>query len=214
MATDIPAREDFAALEIAKAVLRHEARMLTILADRLDESFVDAVSLICAAKGRVIVTGLGKSGLVGRKIAATLACTGTPAFFVHSTEAHHGDAGMLLPEDVLVAISNSGETEDVVAFAQLATTRGAQVVAMCGNTASRLGQSARIVLSVGVEREADPFDLTPSASTAVVMAVGDALSVALMVVRGFTPEQFHANHPGGALGGLLAFRDDANPDSG
>jgi arabinose-5-phosphate isomerase len=163
--------------------------------------------------GRVIVTGLGKSGLVGRKIAATLASTGTPAFFVHAGEAHHGDAGMVLRGDVLIAISNSGETHEVIEFAKLAKARGVTVIAMSGGNASTLTSIADECLFCGVEREADPLDLAPTASTAATMALGDALGVALMVVRGFTAADFLSNHPAGSLGRTVAetATDDVRP---
>ncbi|MGH3626696.1 MAG: KpsF/GutQ family sugar-phosphate isomerase [Sciscionella sp.] len=174
--------------------------MVESVADRLGQPFVDAVELILDADGRVAVTGLGKSGLVGRKIAATLSSTGTPAFFVHAAEAHHGDAGMVLPADVMIAISNSGETAEVVAFAHMAHARGTGVIALVGVLDSALAREADVFLDIQVEREADPLDLAPTASTTVTMAMGDALSIALMVLRGYRPEDFFLNHPAGALG--------------
>lgn len=196
------ARSDDAAttLRAAADALRHESAMIGALAGRLGPSFVRAVQGILSCEGRIVVTGLGKSGLVGRKIAATLASTGTPAFFVHAAEAHHGDAGMMLPQDLLLAISNSGETEEVVAFARLARARGSVVIAFTGSSRSSLVQEAEAFVDVGVEREADPLDMTPTASTVATMAMGDALCIALMVLRGFGSEQFLLTHPGGALG--------------
>jgi len=174
--------------------------MLQVMLDRLDDGFARVVERIEAVEGRVVVTGLGKSGLVGRKIAATLASTGTPAFFVHAAEALHGDAGMVLGADVLVAISNSGETAEVVQFARMARERGTVVIAFTGDMDSTLGREADETLNIGVDREADPHGLAPTASTMVAMAVGDALSIALMALRGDGPDSFLRNHPGGALG--------------
>jgi arabinose-5-phosphate isomerase len=187
-------------LACGRAALLHEASMVQAAAARVDESFVDAVELILAAAGRVAVTGLGKSGLVGRKIAATLASTGTPAFFVHATEALHGDAGMVLPDDVLVAISNSGETAEVIAFTRLIHARGTAVIVLSRAKGSTLGREGDVFLDIGVEREADRLNLAPTASTTVAIAVGDALAVALMELRGIRPEDFFRDHPGGALG--------------
>jgi arabinose-5-phosphate isomerase len=176
------------------------------------------VEHILACNGRIAVTGLGKSGLVGRKIAATLASTGTPAFFVHAADAHHGDAGMVTRGDVLIAISNSGETHEVVEFVRVARARNVVVLAMTGATDSTLSSLADECLFCGVDKEADPLDLAPTASTAATMALGDALGVALMVVRGFTATDFLANHPAGRLGvmatgrsGVDAEGDAANP---
>jgi arabinose-5-phosphate isomerase len=187
-------------LEVARHVLKHEAAMILLSVERLDESFARVVERLRTAEGRIVVTGLGKSGLVGRKIAATLASTGTPSFFVHAAEALHGDAGMVLASDVLVAISNSGETSEVVSFARIARDRGLVVVALTGVADSTLGREADECLDVRVEREADPDDLAPTASTTVAMAIGDALSVALMAARGTSAETFLSNHPGGSLG--------------
>jgi arabinose-5-phosphate isomerase len=186
-----------------------EALALTVdgvraVADRLD-SAGPAIDILLGATGRVIVTGLGKSGLVGAKLAATLASTGTPAFFVHAAEALHGDAGMLVDGDVLLAISNSGNTAEVVHFAELAAERGNQVIAMTGcGGGSCLHQLADAVIDVSVEREADPYDLVPSSSTTVTIVLGDALAIALMVARNFGPDDFGRHHPGGSLGARLA----------
>lgn len=174
--------------------------MLQVMLERLDDGFVRVVEQIEAAEGRVAVTGLGKSGLVGRKIAATLASTGTPAFFVHAAEALHGDAGMVLGADLMIAISNSGETAEVVQFARMAHERGTVVIALTGITDSTLGREADETLNIGVDREADPHGLAPTASTMVTMAVGDALSIALMALREDGPDLFLRNHPGGSLG--------------
>lgn len=187
-------------LRAAREVLRHEATMIQAMLNRLGKDFVRVVDRIRASEGRVVVTGLGKSGLVGRKIAATFASTGTPAFFVHATEALHGDAGMVLPEDVMVAISNSGETVEVVEFARMARARGTVVIALVGSSDSTLAREADEVLDVGVEREADPLNLAPTASTTATMAMGDALSIALMALRDFRSDDFLLSHPGGSLG--------------
>lgn len=195
-------------IEVGCAALRLEAAMVEAVAARLDRSFVDAVELIMRSKGRVVVTGIGKSGLVGRKIAATLASTGTPAFFVHAGEAHHGDAGMVLADDVLIAISNSGETHEVVGFVEMVRARGTAVIALSRAPDSTLGRAAEVSLDVGVEREADPLDLAPTASTTVTIAVGDALAIALMDLHGFGREDFFRDHPGGALGSVSRSTDE------
>jgi arabinose-5-phosphate isomerase len=192
--------DDEACLAVAKDVLRHEAAMLMDQVERLDASFARVVGRIGAAEGRVVVTGLGKSGLIGRKIAGTLASTGTPSFFVHAAEALHGDAGMILAGDVLLALSNSGETTEVLGFARLARERGLVVIAVTGVADSSLGREADECLDIRVAREADPHDLAPTASTTVAIAIGDALSVALMTARGTDAEEFLRNHPGGSLG--------------
>jgi arabinose-5-phosphate isomerase len=165
---------------------------------------VQAAAARLAVRGRVVVTGLGKSGLVGAKLAATLASTGTPAFFVHAADALHGDAGMVGPDDLLLAISKSGTTAEVVRFAEVVATRGVEVLAMtgCGGS-SPLCRLASAAIDIGVTSEADPFDLVPTTSTTVTLVVGDALAVALMVARGFGPGDFHQHHPGGALGARL-----------
>lgn len=163
-----------------------------------------ALRLLLATRGRVVVTGLGKSGLVGAKLAATLSSTGTPAFFVHAADALHGDAGMVAPGDVLLAISKSGSTPEVERFVRMVQVRGVPVVAMTGcGGASVLCELADAVVDIGVEREADPHDLAPTTSTAVTAVVGDALAIALMVAKGFGPADFHEHHPGGALGARL-----------
>ena len=176
-------------------------------AQRLPERFAaarPAVELLLDATGRVVVTGLGKSGLVGAKLAATLASTGTSAQFVHAADALHGDAGAVRIGDVLIAISNSGETDEVACFAQLVKERGVPVIALTGcDGSSSLCKLADVRLDVGVDREADPYDLVPSASTVATAVVGDALAVAVMVARGFGPDDFHQHHPAGALGRRL-----------
>ena len=181
-----------AAAEVARAAERFDA-------------VEPALELLLATSGRVVVTGLGKSGLVGAKLAATLASTGTPAFFVHAGDALHGDAGMVTADDLLFAISKSGTTAEVVAFARLAHERGVGVIAMTGcNGGSPLCEIASASVDIGVGCESDPWDMVPTSSTAVALAVGDALAVALMVVRGFGPAEFGQHHPSGALGARLA----------
>lgn len=191
------------ALEAAREALAVEAAAVAALKQRLDAGFRRAVGLIHGLEGHVVVTGLGKSGHVGAKTAATLASTGTPAFFVHSGEALHGDAGMLSEGDVVLAISNSGETTEVCGFAALARERGHPLVALTANPSSTLARLANAVIDISVAREADPHNLAPTASTTVTMALGDALAVALMVADGFGPEDFHRHHPAGSLGERL-----------
>jgi arabinose-5-phosphate isomerase len=211
--SDLPLTDDVI-LGAARDALHHEASAVRALADRLDERFLRALEHIRSSDGRVVVTGLGKSGLIGRKIAASLSSTGSPAFFVHAAEALHGDSGMILPQDVMIAISNSGETSEVVTFAGMAHARGSVVIAFTGAPVSSLASMADEVLDIGIEREADPHDLAPTASTTVTMALGDALCVALMMVRGFSAEDFLANHPGGSLGHRASPTEDDPPVSG
>lgn len=187
----------------AQRVLAIEARAISALADRLDETFERAVSLVLECSGRVVVTGLGKSGHIGAKLAATLCSLSTPSTFVHAADALHGDAGAVKADDVVVALSNSGETKEVVAFAQLATSRGAPVVAMTGGLSSTLASAADVVLDAAVAEEADHLDLAPTASTTAVLALGDALAVAVAEARGVTREDFARNHPAGPLGSRL-----------
>jgi arabinose-5-phosphate isomerase len=192
--------DDETVLAMARDALGHEISAIQAISDRLDDRFLRVVRRIYARDGRVIVTGLGKSGLVGRKIAATMSSTGCPAQFVHAVDALHGDAGTVLSEDVMIAISNSGATAEVVAFAQMVRARGTGVIAFTGDAGSELGLLADEVLDIRIEREADPHGLAPTASTTATMAIGDALCVALMAISGFTPDDFLANHPGGSLG--------------
>lgn len=193
-----------AATAAAAEVVTVEAAAVSELSGRLGDDFRRAVELLHGLVGHVVVTGLGKSGHVGVKMAATLASTGTPAFFVHAAEALHGDAGALLSGEALIAISNSGETPEVCAFAALAHERGHGVVAMTACPDSTLAGTADVVLDIAVTREADPLDLAPTASTTVTMVLGDALAAALMVLDGFGPADFHRHHPAGALGRRLA----------
>jgi arabinose-5-phosphate isomerase len=191
------------ALAAGQSAMALVAREVQAAAARFDGA-QPALDRLLAVRGRVVVTGLGKSGLVGAKVAATLASTGTPAFFVHAADALHGDAGMVGPDDLLLAISKSGTTAEVVRFAEVVAARGVEVLAMTGcGGGSPLCRLASAVIDVGVGCEADPFDLVPTTSTTVTLVVGDALAVALMVARGFGPGDFHRHHPGGALGARL-----------
>ncbi len=192
-----------AVLELARQVLRIEADAVAALSERLDDGFLDAVSLILNCSGRVIVSGIGKSGHVGRKIASTLASTGTPAYFVHPAEASHGDLGMILRQDVLIALSNSGESAELLAIVPIIKRQGAKLIAMTGNAQSSLAKEADAHLDAAVAQEACPLNLAPTASTTAALALGDALAVALLDARGFGPEDFARSHPGGSLGRRL-----------
>jgi len=195
-------RED-AALAIAREVLEIEAKAVSDLIGSLDQRFVQAVETILNCRGRVVVSGIGKSGHIARKIASTLASTGTPAFFVHPAEASHGDLGMVARDDVFIALSNSGESEELLAIIPLLKRQGAKLVAMTGNPQSTLAREADIHLYAGAEKEACPLNLAPTASTTAALALGDALAVALMQAKGFTRDEFAASHPGGTLGRKL-----------
>ena len=190
-------------LAYGRDVLVTEADAIRAAALRLDESFARACALMLDCRGRVVVVGVGKSGHVGRKIAATLASTGTASFFVHAAEAGHGDLGMFTADDVVLAISNSGETEEVCHVAPLVKRFGAALIAMTGNEQSTLAKAADVHLDASISREACPHNLAPTASTAVQMALGDALAMTLVHLRGFTPEDFARTHPKGALGRRL-----------
>lgn len=196
-----PSHEEL--LAQARRVLDIEADALRAMAGRLDRGFSDAVALILACRGRVVVSGMGKSGHVGGKIAATLASTGTPAFFMHPGEASHGDLGMIAPDDVVLALSNSGESGEIVSIVPLLKRRGAKLVAMTGNPASTLAREADAHLHTGVDKEACPLNLAPTASTTAALAMGDALAVALLDARGFSADDFARTHPGGSLGRRL-----------
>jgi len=195
-------KED-AALAMAREVLEIEAKAVADLIGRLDHSFTQAVEMVMGCRGRVVVSGIGKSGHVARKIASTLASTGTPAFFVHPAEASHGDLGMVSRDDVFIALSNSGESDELLAIIPLLKRQGAKLIAMTGNPKSSLAREADVHLYAGAEKEACPLNLAPTASTTAALALGDALAVALMQVRGFTRDEFAASHPGGALGRRL-----------
>jgi len=201
------ARIDAAAtLARARDVLAVEAKAIVDVAARLGHAFVRAVELILDCRGRVVVCGIGKSGHVGRKLAATLASTGTPAFFVHATEAMHGDLGMIAAHDVVVMLSNSGETDELVLLTPHLKRQGARVIAITGNEQSSLAQAADVHLDARVDGEAGPLGLAPTASTTAALALGDALALALLDARGFSTEDFARAHPGGALGRRLLTR--------
>ncbi len=194
------------ALDLARQVLRIEADAILALGARLNGAFLDAVGLILAGRGRVIVSGIGKSGHIGRKIASTLASTGTPAFFVHPAEASHGDLGMITPDDVVIAISNSGESMEILNILPSIKRQGAKLIAITGRPQSTLARDADVHLDAAVAQEACPLNLAPTASTTAVLALGDALAVALLDARGFGAEDFARSHPGGALGRRLLIR--------
>lgn len=190
-------------LETAKRVLRIEAQAIEGMLRQLDERFNRAVELLLQCRGRVVVTGMGKSGLIGRKIAATFSSTGTPSLFLHPAEAMHGDLGMLVREDVLLAISYSGETEEIIALLDTVKRLGIPLVTLTGNPRSILAAASSVVLDIGVKEEACTLNLAPTASTTASMAMGDALAIALLERRGFGPADFAVLHPGGRLGKKL-----------
>ena len=191
-------------IETAKDVLELEAQSIANLIGRIDEAFLKAVDILHQCKGRVIVTGMGKSGLIGKKIAATFSSTGTPSFFLHPAESTHGDSGVLTREDVILAISNSGETAELLQLLPLIKRFGVSLISMTGKSGSTLSRSGDVTLDVSIEREACPHGLAPTASTTATLAMGDALAVCLLKKRGFTAEDFLLFHPSGSLGkGLL-----------
>ena len=189
--------------EKAIETLEIEIGALQKLIDRVDDEFEAAVRAILDCKARVIVTGIGKSGHVGQKIAASLASTGTPSFFMHPAEAFHGDLGMVTPQDIVLAISNSGETNEIVNILPVIRRIGAPIIARCGKRASTLGKNADYFIDAGVEREACPLGLAPTASTTAALAMGDAITMAAMAARNFTAQDFAMFHPGGSLGRRL-----------
>lgn len=193
-------------LESARRTLRIESEAIAALAERLGPSFAEAVRLVLGARGRVIVTGVGKSGHIGRKIAATLASTGTPAYFVHAAEAAHGDLGMIAPDDVVIAISYSGASDEVLMILPAIKRQGAALIALTGRPDSPLARQSDVHLDVSVREEACPHNIAPTASTTAALAMGDALAIALLQARGFGPEDFARSHPGGALGRRLLTR--------
>ena len=195
---------DFA---LARKVLQTEAAAILALVDRLDESFERAVRLLLDCRGRVIVTGMGKSGIICRKIAATLSSTGTPAFFLHPAEAIHGDLGVLQPEDTIVALSYSGETDELLRLLETIKRLGARLIVMTGEPHSTLGKAADVTLDCHVSKEACPMNLVPTASTTAALALGDALAMTLLVTKGFRQEDFANLHPGGKLGKRLMRAD-------
>lgn len=196
-----PAHE--AILDLARGVLKHEAEEIQQLAARIGNAFVDAVEVLLACKGRVVVTGMGKSGHVGGKIAATLASTGTPAFFMHPAEASHGDLGMITAEDVVIALSNSGESDEIINILPAIRRIGARIVSITGQHDSTLSRASDVHLSAAVSHEACPLGLAPTASTTAALALGDALALCVLDQREFTAEDFARSHPGGSLGRRL-----------
>jgi arabinose-5-phosphate isomerase len=199
----IPKDATGTALELARRVLAIEADAIRALIGRLDERFLAAVSLILACKGRVIVSGIGKSGHIARKVASTMSSTGTPAYFVHAAEASHGDLGMIQRDDVFIGISYSGESDELLQIIPLVKRQGAKFVLIAGNAASSLAREADVFLDAGVTQEACPHNLAPTASTTAALALGDALAVALLDARGFSANDFARSHPGGTLGRRL-----------
>jgi arabinose-5-phosphate isomerase len=191
------------ALELAKKVLRTEAAAILALVDRLNGDFERALDVLFECHGRVIVTGMGKSGIISRKIAATFSSTGTSAFFLHPAEAIHGDLGAIREDDVVVALSHSGETEELIRLLESIRRIGAKLIAITGSPASTLGRAADVTLDCGIAKEACPMNLVPTASTTASLALGDALAMTLLVRKGFREEQFAAFHPGGKLGRKL-----------
>ncbi|MGM0593133.1 MAG: KpsF/GutQ family sugar-phosphate isomerase [Pseudomonadota bacterium] len=192
--------------QLARAVLETEAAAIEALKPRIDDAFIAACEHMLHCEGRIVVTGMGKSGHIGDKIAATLASTGTPAFFVHPGEASHGDLGMITPKDVVLALSNSGETEEILTILPIIKRLGVPLITLTGNPDSRLSRAASANIDVSVEKEACPLGLAPTASTTAALAMGDALAVALLESRGFTEEDFARSHPAGSLGRRLLLR--------
>ena len=199
----IPKDATGSALDLARRVLAIEADAVRALITRLDERFLAAVSLIRDCRGRVIVSGIGKSGHIARKIASTLSSTGTPAYFVHSAEASHGDLGMIQRDDVFIGISYSGESDELLQILPLVRRQGARLIAIAGNAQSTLAREADVFLDAGVAKEACPLNLAPTASTTAALALGDALAVTLLEARGFSAQDFARSHPGGSLGRKL-----------
>jgi arabinose-5-phosphate isomerase len=204
--TAAPRRAAASALELAQQVLAIEAASVQQVAARLDGTFLAAVDLLLACSGRVVVSGVGKSGHIGRKIAATFASTGTPALFVHAAEAAHGDLGMITERDVLVGLSYSGETQELLTIVPVIKREGTPLLAITGQPGSSLARHADVHLDVRVDKEACPLNLAPTSSTTAMLALGDALAVACLDARGFGPEDFARSHPGGALGRRLLTR--------
>lgn len=198
--------EPAAILKRAREVLAIEANAILALAERIDDGFVQAVDLLAACKGKVVVTGLGKSGLICRKIAATLASTGTPSFFLHAGDGIHGDLGMIMKGDVVLAVSNSGETEEILKLLPIVKRLGLKLIVITGNPRSTLSRAADVILNAAVREEACPLGLAPTASTTAALAVGDALAIIILERRGFKEEDFAVLHPGGSLGRKLLLK--------
>jgi len=206
LAPRTPGPDAIRTLALARDVLATEAAAIVALSQRLGEPFVAAVGLILGCRGRVVVSGIGKSGHIAHKLAATLASTGTPAFFVHPAEASHGDLGMITADDVVLMLSNSGETDELVLLAPHIRRQGAKIIALTGNEQSSLAQAADVHLDAAVDAEACPLGLAPTASTTAALALGDALALALLDARGFSVDDFARSHPGGTLGRRLLTR--------
>ena len=207
-----------AMLKHAQDVLRMEAEAILELVPRVDANFAAAISLILECSGRTVITGMGKSGIIGRKMAATFASTGTPSFYLHPAEGIHGDLGMVTADDVVIALSNSGETGEILNILPSLRRIGAKIIAMVGNANSTLAKNSDVVLDVGVEKEACPLGLAPTSSTTAALAYGDAIALALLQKRNFTASQFAVFHPGGSLGrkllltvGNIMHKGDENP---
>lgn len=194
--------------QLGLAVIRTETSAVSSLEERIDENFVEACQLMLQCKGRIVVTGMGKSGHIGNKIAATLASTGTPAFYVHPGEASHGDLGMITPNDVVIALSYSGETNELMTIIPLIKRFNVPLISMTGNPGSSLARQSTVHLNVKVEEEACPLGLAPTSSTTATLVMGDALAVSLLDARGFTREDFALSHPGGSLGKRLLLKID------
>lgn len=199
---------------IAQEVIQIEKQGIETLVSRIDDNFQEACEIILACKGRVVVTGMGKSGHIGSKLAATLASTGTPAFFVHPGEASHGDLGMITSHDIVVALSNSGETSEVITLLPVIKRLNVKLIAMVGDIHSTLAKQSNVTLNVHVEQEACPLDLAPTASTTAALVMGDALAITLLNLRGFTADDFALSHPGGSLGKRLLLTVDDLMHSG
>jgi arabinose-5-phosphate isomerase len=193
-------------IELGLAVLKTESEAIAALMQRIDQSFNRACEMLLACEGRIVVTGMGKSGHIGKKIAATLASTGSPAFFMHPGEASHGDLGMITSSDLLIALANSGETSEIILLLPLLKRLGIPLITLTGNPQSTLARTANINLDVSVDKEACPMGLAPTSSTTAALAMGDALAIAVLQARGFTEEDFALSHPGGNLGRRLLLR--------
>lgn len=187
-------------LEIGRKVIKDEREVLEKLEKNLQENFILAAKLISELKGRLIVTGIGKNGHIGKKMAATFASVGIPSFFIHSTEAVHGDLGMLKAEDMVIAISNSGETQEVIILLPVLKSRGIKVISLTGKVNSTLGKNSDITLGLSCDKEACPFNLAPTSSSTATLVLGDALALTASQIKGFTKEEYALNHPGGSLG--------------
>lgn len=206
----------YMSIEIGKRVLSIEAKAIEDLISRLDKDFTEAVELLYACKGRVVVSGMGKSGLIGKKISATFASTGTPSFFLHPAEGIHGDVGMVMKDDIILAISNSGETDEIVALLPTFKRMNLRLICLTGRYGSTLSENSDVILDVSVKEEACPMNIVPTASTTATLAMGDALAIALLEKRGFKEDDFALSHPGGTLGRRLLLKVEdimhKNPD--